>query len=97
MEKVTDKMQITIPKPLADEFGIAPGDEMSCQSTGDAIRVIPKKARHTLDLQTRLALFDQATERQVTRQRHAAQEPTSSSTTDRGWTREELYQRGRAD
>ncbi|ETW99536.1 MAG: hypothetical protein ETSY1_14615 [Candidatus Entotheonella factor] len=97
MDKVTDQLQITIPQSLVNEFGIVPGDEMSYQSTGDAIRIVPKKPRHALDLQTRLALFDQATERQATRQRKVATAPIQSDATDRGWTRENLYHRGRAD
>ena len=47
-----------------------------------------------LDLETRLRLFDQATERQRRRQR---EDPVPPADGDRGWTREEPYDRGARD
>jgi hypothetical protein len=44
-------------------------------------------------LAARLKLFDQATERQRLRQ---ARRRGRRAAKDRGWTREELYERGRA-
>lgn len=92
MAKVTSKLQVTLPKAVADRYGIRPGDEIEWVPTGEAIRVIPASARAPkLDLETRLRLFDEATERQRQRQveRRVEEEPS-----DRGWTREELYDRG---
>jgi AbrB family looped-hinge helix DNA binding protein len=93
MSKVTSKLQVTIPKTIADQFNIKPGDAIEWDPAADAIRVIPpRSAARALDVAGRLKLFDAATERQrarnATRKRHR--------TTDRGWRREDLYTRGRA-
>jgi len=92
MAKVTSKLQVTVPKALADRFGIAPGDEIDWEPAGDAIRVIPARKRVRRDRSWRARLFDQATKRHQERQR--AHPPAAAS--ERGWTREELYDRGRA-
>ena len=34
MAKVTSKLQVTVPKALAERHGIAPGDEIDWQSAG---------------------------------------------------------------
>ena len=95
MAKVTSKLQVTIPKALAERYGIRPGDDIVWEPAGQFIRVVPA-SRHRLRLSAaeRLELFDAATERQ--RQREA-ELPAATSVTDRGWTREELYERGRVD
>ena len=94
MSKVTSKRQVTIPKDIADRYGIGPGDEIDWIPSGDAIRVVPSpSARHTaLTVEERLELFDRATERQLRRQqgRVGGEKPA-----DRGWRREDLYDRGR--
>jgi len=92
MAKVTSKLQVTVPKALADRYGIEPGDEIDWQAAGDAIRVVPSRKRTRRDATTRCRLFDKATDRQ--REREAAQPPARAA--GRGWTREELYERGRA-
>jgi AbrB family looped-hinge helix DNA binding protein len=92
MAKVTSKLQVTVPKALADRFGITPGDEIDWEPAGDAIRVVPSARRARRDARTRVRTFDQATQR--LRQRQGAQAARPAS--DRGWTREELYDRGRA-
>lgn len=92
MAKVTSKLQVTLPKVVADQYGIHPGDEIEWVPAGEAIRVIPASARvPKLDLETRLRLFDEATERRRRRRtgRRKQKEPS-----DRGWTREALYDRG---
>ena len=95
MAKVTSKLQITIPKALADRYGIQPGDEIEWEAAGQFIRVVPP-GRHGLRLnrEERLQLFDAATERQ--RERESRMQIPAEAT-DRGWTREELYERGSAD
>ena len=96
MSKVTSKLQVTVPKTLAVRYGIRPGDEIRFEEAGEVIRVVPANARagmEALDVQARLRLFDAATVRQRTRE--AGQRVRRAST--RGWTREELYERGRAD
>jgi AbrB family looped-hinge helix DNA binding protein len=92
MAKVTSKLQVTVPKALAERYRIAPGDEIEWEAAGDVIRVVPRGARPALDVASRLRLFDQASARQRERDRGAA----AGRAADRGWTREELYQRGRA-
>ena len=94
MSKVTSKLQVTIPKAIADQFGIAPGDEIEFQAAGEFIRVIPpgKRRATRLSLEERLRLFDASTERQ--RQREAKMKLADKRPTDRGWKREDLYTRG---
>jgi AbrB family looped-hinge helix DNA binding protein len=87
--KVTSKLQLTLPKALAERYGIDPGDEIDWEAAGDAIRIVPARGRGDLGRQERLKLFDQATRRQEERQ-------TKRSVTaakDRGWNREDLYDR----
>lgn len=93
--KVTSKLQVTIPKALADRYGIRPGDEIEWEPAGNFIRVVPAGGpRSPLEVEERLRLFDSATKRQ---RAHEAQHPPAGTLTDRGWTREDLYDRGRAD
>ena len=93
MAKVTSKLQVTLPKALAERHGIRPGDEITWQSAGDVIRVIPRARTAAPTTEDRLRVFDQASARQ--RRRNRAQ-PGPREVASRGWTREELYQRGRA-
>lgn len=97
MSKVTSKLQVTIPKALAERYGIRPGDEIEWQPAGAFIRIIPPGSRRQrLTVQERLRLFDQATALQQARER-ALPGPRATAPADRGWTREELYTRGSAD
>ena len=94
MAKVTSKLQVTVPKAIADEYRIRPGDEVLWVRAGDAVRMVPARAApKPRSVASRLALFDAATARQ--REREGAR-PREESESDRGWTREELYDRGRA-
>ncbi len=96
MAKVTSKLQVTVPKAIADQFGIRAGDEIEWIAAGEGIRVVPagkEGGQRTRGVEGRLELFDQATQRQRKRDRtHLGRELKSSG--DRGWTREDLYQRG---
>jgi AbrB family looped-hinge helix DNA binding protein len=97
MAKVTSKLQVTIPKAIADQYGIVPGDEIEFQPAGNVIRVIPPRAprlaRPRLSLEERLRLFDEATERQRLREKERNyQGPTPAK---RDWKREDLYTRGK--
>ncbi len=89
MAKVTSKLQVTVPKAIAERFRIRPGDEIEWQAAGDAIRIQPVKRREPLPVEARVKLFDEAT-RRIRRRRWKGKTPK-----DRGWTREELYERGR--
>lgn len=94
MAKVTSKLQVTIPKAIATQIGIKPGDELDWAVAGDIVRVIPsRQLRRRLSVEARLKLFDQATARQRARDRRGR---TSRKADGRGWSREELYERGRA-
>ena len=92
MAKVTSKLQLTLPKAVADLHGIRPGDELDVLSAGQGIRLVPARAHRAPDVALRLRLFDEATRRQRRRQKGAA----AGGSTDRGWAREELYKRGRS-
>src|SRR6202030_1742097 len=47
MPKVTSKLQLTVPKKIADQYGIRPGDELEWIPAGESIRVelVRKKDR----------------------------------------------------
>jgi AbrB family looped-hinge helix DNA binding protein len=93
MSKVTSKLQVTLPKRLAEQFEIRPGDEIEWIPAHDSIRVVPARSRPRLGVAARLRLFDRATARQRRRQGdHRRSRPADQ----RGWTREDLYDRGRA-
>jgi AbrB family looped-hinge helix DNA binding protein len=89
--KVTGKLQITLPKHIADAHGIRVGDEVAFESRGETIELIPLRTRAAqLSRAERLEQFDEATKRQRSRSRVKAGKGAG-----RGWTREELYDRGR--
>lgn len=92
MAKVTAKLQVTVPKALAERYGIAPGDHIEWEAAGEVIRVVPSRKRPPRDPGRRVRLFDQATARQQAREKAR----TVTRATARGWTRDELYDRGRA-
>ena len=93
MGKVTSKYQVTLPKAIANQYNIRPGDDIDWVAAGEVIRVVPPGKQLVVeDRNSRLRLFDQATERL---KRHSAGARTKRSR-DRGWRREDLYTRGRS-
>lgn len=93
MSRVTGKFQITLPKRLADSYGIRVGDDVEIVAAGESIAIIPARTlTPLLSPEERLRHFDQATRRQEARQ---SGEQRRGAATDRGWGREELYTRGR--
>ncbi len=95
MARVTSKLQVTIPKAIAQRYRIQPGEEVEFLPAGEAIRLVPQADRHRQpDRGRRLELFDRATERQRARQ---AARSTESHPTERGWRRQDLYDGGVAD
>jgi AbrB family looped-hinge helix DNA binding protein len=91
--RVTSKLQVTIPKAIAERYGITPGTDVDWLPAGDAIRVVPAASvRNVRDAERRLRLFDAATERQRVRQEGRV--PADRG--ERGWRREDLYGRGLA-
>jgi len=93
MSKITSKYQVTVPKAIADQYRLRPGDEIDWQPAGGIIRVIPAgKQSGRVDRATALRLFDQSTERH----RRRRPVPRPDTLRDRGWKREDLYERGRS-
>jgi len=92
MAKVTSKFQVTVPRKMAEEYRIRPGDDIDWQPAGPVIRVIPPSGRAMpQSRESQLRLFDQATERH--RKRTSAGD--AEGTRNRGSKREDLYGRGR--
>lgn len=90
---MTSKLQVTIPKSLAERCRISPGDDIEWAAAADGIRLTPADARpRGLSTEARLELFDAATARQAKRQR----KKRVTRSLDRGWTRDELYDRDRS-
>jgi bifunctional DNA-binding transcriptional regulator/antitoxin component of YhaV-PrlF toxin-antitoxin module len=87
---VTSKLQVTIPKAVADRYGIAPGAEITFEPAGDVIRVVPQR-RGIRAPRERLKLFEQV----LARQREREVGRAFPKARDRGWAREDLYDRGR--
>jgi AbrB family looped-hinge helix DNA binding protein len=100
MSKVTSKLQLTLPKAVADQHGIRPGDALEWVPAGETIRVVlvgrTQKTGQEPTVKERLELFDQATMRQRQRETTLRREglTSSESRADRGWTREDIYTRG---
>jgi AbrB family looped-hinge helix DNA binding protein len=100
MPKVTSKLQLTVPKKIADQYGIRPGDELEWIPAGESIRVEPMKKKvkseRELTAKQRVDLFDANTEwlddLQARQLEEAKRKDTRISRNNRGWTREELYE-----
>lgn len=101
MTRITSKLQVSIPKALADRLGLRPGDDLDWEAAGDTLRARAAAAAlpHGTAIEARLAAFDAATDRQVARQRVASKRPKADASNEpkrppaRGWTREDLYDR----
>jgi bifunctional DNA-binding transcriptional regulator/antitoxin component of YhaV-PrlF toxin-antitoxin module len=106
MSKVTSKLQVTLPKAIADRYGVAPGADLVFEPAGDSIRVLvarePGLVGSGASLADKQALFDAATQRQARRNRGyrlkagASSQKRVKTVAVRGWSREELYDRDRA-
>lgn len=96
---MTSKLQLTVPKAIADQYGIKPGDELEWIPAGESIRVqlVQRKAKagHELTTEEKLALFDANTkwldELQAEQLKEAKAKGTKLTRETRGWTREDLY------
>ena len=103
MSKVTSKLQLTVPKAIADQYGIRPGDELRWTPAGEGIRIelgrVGSTAAREFTAEEKLQLFDRGSERLNRiqkeavrlRQRHTRRGTPSKT---RGWKREDLYDRG---
>lgn len=97
MSKVTSKLQVTLPKSMAERLHIRPGDEITWEIAGDVLRVAPaaKQKRSGNAPDDQLRWFDQATRRQRQRERkNASSSAKPKPLADRGWRRQDLYTRG---
>ena len=98
MPKVTSKLQLTVPKKIADQYGIRPGDELEWIPAGESIRVELARRKEGIRVrfspEQRLALFAEATKRRKEREDSilGAKPRPEPSKSGRGWTREELYE-----
>ena len=92
MSKVTSKLQVTIPKVLAENYGIRPGDEVRWEALARGPLMVAETAvRPRLTPEERVALLRESFRRQKERQRGKRWKRG----TDRGWAREDLYDGGR--
>ena len=106
MAKVTSKLQMTVPKAIADRYGIRPGDDLDWVPAGDVIRVVPQNAQtrtqRMRSLEERVRLFRAMLARQKRREQSpeeietGSERPWKPHEIDRGWRREDLYTRGRS-
>lgn len=91
---MTSKLQVTVPKAIADEYRIRPGDDVLWVSAGDVIRVVPPGRKSKLrSKRARLKLFVAASDRQ--REREASRKRSRKKAGRRGWVREDLYDRAK--
>ena len=95
MAKVTSKLQITIPKKIADQYGIKPGDELEFVPRAGGIHLVPPGLRTgpKLSPEERVRLFDESMAYVDRRAEELGIKPKSDES-ERDWTREELYTRG---
>ena len=91
MAKVTSKLQLTLPKAMADAHSVRPGSEVRFESAVDCIRLVIGKGRHGLPREEKLRLMGESRERQKARN---ARWKGGETLHDRGWKREEIYGRG---
>ena len=97
---MTSKLQLTVPKKIADQYGIRPGDELEWVPAGDSIRVeLGRRKKQTgrqLTTEERLAAFDANTQWLDDLQSGQLKESEANririTQKNRGWTREELYE-----
>ena len=87
--KVTSKLQVTIPKAIADWFGIRPGGTIVWEVAGGGLRVTSPGRARRLEAAERERLF-----RESIRASRAAEGAAirPAATAKRGWTRDDLYE-----
>jgi len=109
--KVTSKLQVTLPKALADAYGIRPGDEIAWVPGGSTVTMVPPHAAHRRRLSREQR--EERFLRQQARIRRGSEEPAfvehwrralgderrpaaGEGAAARGWSRDDLYDdRGR--
>ncbi len=89
MSKVTSKLQVTIPKAIADKYRIRPGDEVRWESQAlGPLMVHEGTAVFGLTQEDRLAALQEFLRSAAEDARQKPYTPPKS----RGWTREDLYE-----
>ena len=91
MSRVTSKLQVTLPKAIADSHNIRPGTEIQFESAINCIRIVTGKTRNELALEEKLRLLGEGRKRQQVRNQKFIP-PTKPAR--RGWKRADLYERG---
>jgi AbrB family looped-hinge helix DNA binding protein len=86
--KVTSKLQVTVPKAIAEAAGIKPGDELEWRSSGRTV-MVSSVGVPTLSVEERLAILKAQDER-ITKRWAGVRIPPAPPKRD--WTREELYE-----
>jgi AbrB family looped-hinge helix DNA binding protein len=97
MAKVTSKLQLTIPKAVADQYRIRSGDEVEIVPSGSFIRMNPaSRRREDLTVAERVKRFRRILREYRNRQRIDAKARRARARVEglRGWSREDLYTRG---
>lgn len=91
---MTSKLQVTLPKAVAKQYGIEPGDEIEFQPAGGQILILKRQEQQGApSIEEQLLLFDNATARIEA----AGKSYESITPKGRDWTREDLYERGIPD
>lgn len=91
MSLITSKLQVTVPKAIALKHGLGPGSEVTFESAGDVVFLRPAGL-----LPSQVAPEERARRFWAMMARADARGgdvAPSETGTDRGWTREELYDR----
>lgn len=91
MAKVTTNLQVTIPRVLAERYGIQPGDEIEWLADADGIRLVRGADLPGESVTELLARFDEASQRQADRDH---QRGPHTAPSERDWARGDLYRRG---
>lgn len=94
MSKVTSKLQVTIPRSVADRYGIRPGDEVRWEGQPLGPLVVREgTAVYGPSTEDRLRAFREF----VRSPRAESRERPHRPPRERGWSREDLYEppRGR--
>jgi len=92
MSKVTSKLQVTIPKGIADQYGIRPGDEVRWEIREPGPMMVPGTvSRPRLTPEERVALFRS----EMARLEEIQGKRKWPRLRKRDWTREGIYEEAR--
>ena len=89
VSKVTSKLQVTIPKAIADRFGIEPGGKIVWEVAGGSLRVAGTGRARQLDAPERERLFRESIRASRVQEGAAI---NAAAAAKRGWTWDDLYE-----